>query len=367
MLARADTPTITSIETALLTLPLRGSRHGGGAGVEPISHLLVQVKLNDGTIGSAETPLRLEQNGETAEGAKVLLEHYFSKELQGKRVEPALKQLWQLAAYNYSSKAALDIALHDAQARSQGQSLWDVVNPALVVRQDCLVPVSYQLEWGQTDTGLEPIFAEVEQIIAQGVNRFKVLLRKDSSKDIERLSLLSQSFSEALFYVDAQGNLMPDNAAHKLEQLRDIGVQHVADPLPQQRIKERALLKSEAIVPIVAANYCQTPELLQLESSFDTFDILAINPCQTGLGRSLAMMQYARDHQHGLLVESGGTSGLGTLYAVMLASRPEVTHPCELSYPLKFSRDTITPSLHYEDGFLDVAQLLEGLPRVAPF
>lgn len=367
MLARADTPTITNIETALLTLPLRGSRHGGSAGVEPITHLLVQVKLNDGTIGSTETPLRLEQNGETAEGAKVLLEHYFSEELQGKRVEPALAQLWQLAAYNYSSKAALDIALHDAQARSQGQSLWDIVNPSLAVSKDRLIPVSYQLEWGQADTGLEPIFAEVEQIIAQGVNRFKVLLGKDISKDIERLSLLSQSFSETHFYVDAQGNLTPDKAVKELEQLRDIRVQYVADPLPQHLIKERALLKLEDIVPIVVGSYCHTPELLELEHSFDSFDILAINPCQTGLGRSLEMMRHARDNEHGILIESGGTSGLGTLYAVMLASRPEVNYPCELSYPLKFSRDTITPSLHYEDSFLDVAQLLETLPRITPF
>lgn len=367
MLARADTPTITSIETSLLTLPLRGSRHGGSAGVEPITHLLVQVKLSDGTIGSAELPLQLERHGETAEGAKVLLEKYFSNALQGKKVKPALKQLWQLAAYNYGSKAALDIALHDAQARSQGQSLWDVINPSLAVSKDRLIPVCYQLEWGQVDTGLEPIFAEVEQIIAQGVNRFKVVFSANIAKDMERLKLLSQSFSEAHFYVDAQGNLTPDRARKELEQLRDIGVKHVADPLPQQLIKERALLKLEEILPIVAGRYCPTPAFLHLEGSFDSFDILAINPCQTGLGRSLELMRTARDKEHGLLIESGGTSGLGTLYAVMLASRPEVNYPCELSYPLKFSRDTISPSLHYEDSFLDVAQLLEALPRITPF
>lgn len=71
------------------------------------------------------------------------------------------------------------------------------------------------------------------------------------------------------------------------------------------------------------------------------------------------MLDRAHAADKGVMIGSQAASGLGTVHAAIRASRTEVTHPSELSFPLRLGRGILEGGLTYEGGTLRVADLAE--------
>jgi L-alanine-DL-glutamate epimerase-like enolase superfamily enzyme len=169
-------------------------------------------------------------------------------------------------------------------------------------------------------------------------------------------------------YADANEAMHPETAAGDLAQLRQLGVAYVEEPLPVHLLGARAALKREEILPIIADDSCFTlPELVR-ELDFDTFDILNIKTARSGFTVSQKMLALAHRAGKGVMVGSQASAGLGTLHAAIFSSKGGVTHPCELSFPLKLEADILNASLAFEDGFLEIERLkdLHLAPAFAP-
>ena len=163
---------------------------------------------------------------------------------------------------------------------------------------------------------------------------------------------------DVILYADANEGLEPKTAARDLARLVELGIAYAEEPLPVELIRERAELKAANILPIIADDSCFTLRDLKRELAFDTFDILNIKTARTGFTTSAEMLRLAQGEGKGVMVGSQASSGLGTYHAALFASQAGVTHPSELSFPLKLQGDSTT-SLHYEQGYLSVAQLSE--------
>ena len=57
------------------------------------------------------------------------------------------------------------------------------------------------------------------------------------------------------------------------------------------------------------------------------------------------------------MIGSQAGSDLATSHAALFASKEGVTHPSELSFPLKLYQDSISQKLQYRAGYLTVSQL----------
>lgn len=123
------------------------------------------------------------------------------------------------------------------------------------------------------------------------------------------------------------------------------------------RLKARAALKRAQILPLIADDSCFTLSDLARELDFDTFDILNIKTARTGFTVSERMLGLARNADKGVMVGSQASAGLGTLHAAIFSSKEGVTHPCELSFPLKLGRDILNEPLRFEAGYINVAGL----------
>ncbi|MEX2540874.1 MAG: enolase C-terminal domain-like protein, partial [Trueperaceae bacterium] len=157
---------------------------------------------------------------------------------------------------------------------------------------------------------------------------------------------------------------LPDRALARLEGLAARGVAYVEEPLPVELIRRRAELRKDSPLPIIADDSCFSLADLERELDFDTFDILNVKPARTGVSASLAMIKLAASAGKGVMVGSQAASGLGTVHAAVLALRPEVDHPCELTFPLKLERDSLASPLDYSGGWLSVDALEAA--RLAP-
>jgi len=356
-----DRVRIARVGTAPLSLPMAGAlRWGAGSELARLEHLLLGVELSDGAVGIAEAPLRPTIYGETPEGMRAALARHLAPRLTGLAADDAAGAAAALSSlpFNFALKGALDLALAEALAASRGSSL-----AALETGPQRRPEVSFIL-------GIAPLpdmLAEAGRVVEAGVRVLKVKVGRDAGHDEAVIRALRAEFGTSVqLYADANQTFEAGDAAQRLERLARLGIAWVEEPLPVHRLRERAALVRAGVLPIIADDSAFGLADLQRELEADTFDILNIKPARSGWHVSLAMLSMARQAGKGVMVGSQACSGLGTLHSALLASRDGVTHPSELSFPLKLEGDSLDrpPPLH--GGFLDLddyarARLLPGL------
>ena len=346
-------PKVTFVETRPVQLALKSALRWGKSGeLTKLEHVLVSVFDDAGNVGTAEAPVRPTIYGETVSSIQAVVREELGPGLVGLETQAVTAQQDVLTRIpnNHCAKGALDTALCELRAKAAGRSLFGAE------RGDAAqIKVSFILGIAELDTML----AEAERIFEQGVRVFKVKVGRSAAHDAEVLGALQHTFAGAgvTLYADANESFDPETAARDLERLRTLGVAYVEEPLPVHLLKARAALKRADILPLIADDSCFTLSELERELAFDTFDTLNIKTARTGFTVSERMLELARRAGKGVMVGSQASAGLGTLHAAIFSSKAGVTHPCELSFPLKLGTDILNAPLVFTAGYLDVASL----------
>ena len=350
--------TIARVDTAPLRLSLRSElRWGQRSELRHLEHVLVRVATDDGVSGIAEAPVRPTIYGETRPSVEAAIRDVLSPALVGRDLhdDEALDHAIASLPYNYAARGALDIAVHVARAERRGVDLVTAYGgPRTEIR------VSYILGIDAPERMVD----EALRVAALGVRVFKVKVGRDHAADVEVVRSLGDALADtdAVLYADANEAYDPAEAPGRLERLAALGVAWVEEPLPTHLLRERAALRREAILPIIADDSAFTMRDLERELAFDTFDILNIKPARTGFRTSLAMIERAQRASKGVMIGSQASSGLGTVHAAVLATHRAVTHPSELSFPLRVEGDSLQRPLEYERGVLSLAELTSARP-----
>ena len=343
------TPTIAAIETTLFRLPMHGElRWGSQSSLSEARHVLVTLRLSDGSTGVAEAPPRPTIYGETAATITAIISEELAPRLIGQPAAWAWARMLPIRN-NHTAKGAIDMAVHDALAQSDGQTL----AMRLGATRD-RVRVSYILGIGERDE----VLAEAERVVDQGVRVLKVKVGRDWKDDIARICDLQAMFGARVeLYADANETMAAEDAAWRLAALRDLGLLYCEEPLPVEWMRARAALRAGEHLPIIADDSAFTARDLHREIELDTFDILNIKTPRTGYTESLTMMQRAAVAGKGIMVGSQAGSAIGTARAAIFAARPEIAHPSELSFFLKLKEDLCTASPRIIDGELSLADV----------
>lgn len=346
---------ITGVSAHPFRLPMKGALNWGkGSELRALEHVLVKVhargEAGDVT-GVAEAPVRPTIYGETVASVQSIVA-WLEPRLTGLALkdEAGIWDALHLVANNHTARGALDIAVHDARAKARGQTLFETWRgPNEAIRPSFILGIA------DIDTAL----AEARQIFEQGVSVFKVKIGRDRRMDEHLIRTLQTEFAgeEVILYADANEGLSPGAAAQDLERLAELGVAYVEEPLPVELVKERAKLRAEQILPIIADDSCFSLRDLRREVSLDTFDILNIKPARTGFTESAKMLALAKELGKGVMVGSQASSGLGTRQSALFATQAGVDFPSELSFPLKLEEDTVEERLEFSRGKLNVRSL----------
>ena len=339
---------INRITTTVFRLPMTGAlRWGKASALDEVRHVLVEVELNDGSIGVAEAPPRPTIYGETVYSILSIIEHELAPRLLNQPLERVPARLDEIKN-NQTAKGALDMALQDAIAHQRGITLAE----HLGARADT-VKVSYILGIGDRDT----VLAEAERVFQQGVRVLKVKVGRDWADDLARIHDLQTMFKgEMALYADANECLEAPEAAAKLAHLHAIGLLYCEEPLPVELVKERAALRQQQVLPLIADDSCFSWRDLQRELALDTFDILNIKTARTGYTESQRMLTAALAHGKTIMIGSQASASLGTVRAALFAALPGIDHPSELSFFLKVKEDILTERLTLHDGYFDVTR-----------
>jgi len=344
--------TVTKVAATVFRLPMTGAlRWGKHSSLEEVRHVLVTVTLSDGSVGMAEAPPRPTIYGETVYSITSIIGHELATRIVGQPIQRAFDRLSEIKN-NQTARGALDMALHAALAQHAQLSLATYLG-ATAPR----VKVSYILGIGDQAT----VLAEAQRVFASGVRVLKVKIGRNWEEDLALVRALQAEFGAAMqLYADANECLTTAEAPTVLAQLRDHGLAYCEEPLPVELIRERAALRQQQIVPLIADDSTFSLRDLHRELAFDTFDILNIKTARTGYTESAAMLAAARAAGKGVMVGSQASAGLGTLRAAVFSALPGIDHPCELSFFLKLKEDLLTAPLVLQDGTITLADL-EGI------
>ncbi|MCS6868779.1 enolase C-terminal domain-like protein [Thermus sp.] len=323
-------------------IPLKAPLRWGKASELPaLEHALLEVELEGGVLGRAEVAIRPTIYGETLGSVRAGLA-YLRPRLLGLEADDqeAIRAVLEAFPCNLGLKGALDTALWEAWARSEGEELHQVLKPA-----KHRVRVAYILGLGEE----EEVLADARMAYAQGVRVFKVKVGRDLEADTRRIARLKEAFPEAELYADANEALSPKEAERFLLAWKDLGLLYVEEPLPIEEVEARRRLRAQGILPLIADDSAMTPKDLRRELLLDTFDLLNLKPARTGITWSLEMLALARDKGKKAMVGSQAQSALGAYYAALLAFQQGVAGPNELAFHLKA-----------EGSFLDFPPFREG-------
>lgn len=341
---------ITSIKTIPFRLPMHGTlRWGKHSQLSEARHVLVRVYLDNGAVGSAEALPRPTIYGETIQSIEHIIANQFAPRLVGQSVDfvQNLASLHEIKN-NQTARGAVDIALHDAVAQANGQTLAQHLG---VTRER--VRVSYILGVGDNDEML----AEAERVYRQGVRVLKVKIGRDFSADIERIHLLKQLGDDLDLYVDANETMSAEDAPKRLAELRELGVLYCEEPLPIEAVRDRHALKLANIMPLIGDDSCFSVRDLRREVALDTFDILNIKCARTGFTESRQMLDLAVASGKGVMVGSQASSKLGMSRHAIFAAHAAIEHPSELSFFLKMRSDIVATDIPIENGYIAIADL----------
>jgi L-alanine-DL-glutamate epimerase-like enolase superfamily enzyme len=344
---------IARIGFAPLSLPMAGAlRWGAGSELRALEHLLVGVELEGGALGVAEAPVRPTIYGETREGMEAALRSQLAPRLAGIEADDdaSVQRIFAALPFNHALKGALDLALAEARAASLGASLAQrSAGPQRRPRVSFILGIA----------GLDAMLTEAHAVVAAGVRVLKVKVGRDAKHDERVLRALHDALGDGvLLYADANETLDETDAPRVLERLAALGVAYVEEPLPVHRLAARRRLRAAGILPLIADDSAFTPAALERELEADTFDILNIKPARSGWHDTRRMLAMARAAGKGVMIGSQASSGLGTLHSAVAASLEGVTHPSELSFPLKLERDSLDRALPLVDGVLDLDALV---------
>ena len=244
------------------------------------------------------------------------------------------------------AKAALEMAILDAELRAAGVSLADHLG-AVRTEVDCGVSVGIHEDPAE-------LVEVVDGYLAEGYRRIK--LKIEPGHDVEAVRAVRERFPAILLQVDANTAYTLGDAP-QLAKLDEFDLLLIEQPLAEDDIRGHAELARLLRTPI-----CLDESITSSRSAEDAIALGACRIVNIKAGRVGGYLQARRIHDvceaHGVPVWCGGMleTGLGRAANVALAALPNFTLPGDTSASGRYYAQDITEPFVLRDGRLDVPQ-----------
>ncbi len=235
---------IVSIETTILDVPLVRPHRFATTSMTAQPLLLVAIRTSDGVIGYGEgvVPGGPWWGGESVETMQVIIEKYIAPVVVGRRVDHItviMADIEKVVANARFAKAAVDVALHDAWARSLGVPVHTLLGGAF--RE------SVDVTWALGAAPADEIIEEAHEKLESRLNfSFKLKMGAlDPAVDVARIVNIAQALDgHAGVRVDVNARWDRFTALRYLPQLAEGGVELIEQPTPADQIEVLAELSS---------------------------------------------------------------------------------------------------------------------------
>ncbi|MEE2032798.1 muconate/chloromuconate family cycloisomerase [Rhodococcus chondri] len=343
---------IVSVETTIIDIPLIRPHKFATTTSETQPILLVSVTTAGGVTGHGEgvVPGGPWWGGESVETMQQIVDRYIGPYIIGRGVDEIsgiMVDIERIVANARFAKAAVDVALHDAWARSLGVSVATLLGGAFRTGVD--------VRWALGAAPLEEIVEEVSHKMDERLNfAFKLKMGAlDPAVDTERVVKIVEAFDGKVgFSIDVNARWDRFTALRHVPQLVDGGVELIEQPTPAEQLDVLAEINRRVSAPVMADESVQTPHDAYQVAKLGAADVIALKTTKCGgLQRSkevVAVAKAAGLRCHGATSIEGP---IGTAASIHFAcSEPGINYGTELFGPQLFAVELLQKPLDYSDG-----------------
>lgn len=362
-------PAIVSLRAEPLDIELH-EPFGIATGVQQAArNVLVQVALDDGSIGLGEAAPFPAVNGETQDAALGALEA-LERELNGRdarRWRRIALELKELTPEVPSARCAVESAIIDALCRSAGVSMWTWFGGA----EDCLT-TDITITTGSPDAAARA----AQNAREQGFHTLKIKVGgAPPAHDAARLEAISKAAPGARWVLDGNASL---NVEEALELLDALGaarerVDLFEQPTPARDLDALRNVRERGCVRVAADESARSAADVAELARARAADVVNIKIMKSGVCEALDMIRAARAHELGLMVGGMVESALAMTISACLGAGAGGFSFVDLDTPL-FLRDApLTGGFAQRGPHIDLRELgpghgvaRRGAPRTAP-
>lgn len=313
---------------------------------------------------------------ETVDSARHVLERYLVPAVIGRRFERALELgslMDGLVKGHRMAKAAIEMAVWDAEARGRGMSLATLLNDGTRSRGEdaadpggvstavssevpAEVPAGVVLGVEDDDATL---LERVDAFVAQGYRRVK--LKVSPGRDLTFLEAVRARYPRLPLTVDANGSYDPGSSGNqeRLTALDDFGLLYIEQPFGDDELVAHAALQARLSTPVCLDESVSSPAQCRTALALRACGVVNIKPGRVG-GHGAAREIHDLCLDAGVGVWCGGMleSGVGRAHNVALATLPNMRFPGDVSASDRYwERDIVVPPFELRsDGMMPVPQ-----------
>lgn len=353
-----DDLTIERVETAILDVPLRRPHRFARTGMDAQPILLVTLTTRGGAAGVGEgvVPGGPWWGGESVETMQLIVERYLTPLLLGRRVDDiaGIQQACNdVVNANLYAKAAVEVALHDAWARSLGVPVHTLLGG--------LARTSVPVTWALGTESAAEVVEEARGKLDAGLHTsFKLKMgAQEPADDVARVVEVAEKLAcDASVRVDINARWDLVTSLRWLPRLAEAGVDLIEQPVPGAEVEWLAEINAAVPVPIMADESLRTPSdalrLVKLRAA-DVFSLKTTKSGGLRYTRQIADVAAAAG-----IPCHGGTAiegPIGTAASLHLAcATPGVTYGSELFGPLLMREELLASPLRYTDGHVHLPE-----------
>ncbi|MFD3928831.1 mandelate racemase/muconate lactonizing enzyme family protein [Streptomyces sp. NPDC058614] len=332
--------TVERVETFTVALPTLRDFAVAGGGVttrgRPATRMLVKVTASDGSTGWGEATPIPSWTYETTESIVSTLTHYLAPAATGlplwdldglvRTCDRVIRRGWSTGMP--LARSALDVAWHDALARSRGVSLGELWGRR---RHDTV-----ELCWIATGVDAAALAESVAEGHAHGYRHFKIktglVPGQDETEEVARVAAVRAAAPDARLIVDANQAGTQDSALRLARLLAPLDIAALEQPLPANDIEGLRRLRDLSPVPIAVDESLRHPTDLASFVRRGAIGI-AVAKVQRCAGLTLALRQCQLAEDCGVaLMGSGLTeSDIGLAASLHLFAAHDLTAPADLN------------------------------------
>jgi muconate/chloromuconate cycloisomerase len=348
---------IVAIDTTIVELPISRPHRFANHQIDHQAYLIVRLETDAGTVGVGEgvSPGGPWWSGESIEGQRQIIDHYFTPALLGAdclNLNGVMSTMDRMAYGNEFAKAAVEMAVIDAASRACGIAAYTLVGGTISRER---LPV----RWALSGAGEDEVVQDAVDRIALGHRGLKVKMGAlPPREDIRRLGVLIDKIgSDVDYFVDPNCRWDLRTAVWATNEIEAMGVAAVEQPLDRADIDGMATLveKVTRLIIIADESVCRPRDAL-VATGRRACDAVSVKPAKAGGLRRAG--QVASITSTAGLSCYGGTAletSIGTAAAAHLfATFDELQLGCELIGPLLLVDDLTVAPITYSDGYLHV-------------
>ena len=276
---------IRSYQLARLKIPLKSPFRTALRTVKEMDDVVVIVETDSGLQGFGSAPATEAITGDTHESIIKAIDEAIMPVIKGEDIRnlgQVTGLIQESVAGNSSAKAAVETAVYDLHAQSQGVPLYEMLGGGHPLLQ---TGITISVD------DVESMVSESSRAMRDGFGLLKLKVGKDSEQDIKRVTAIREAVGEGVrLGLDANQGWSPEESVNVLQKLESAGVQiaFVEQPVKGNDLAGMQYVTERASTPVVADESAFGPaevrELIRMRAA----DIINIKLMKCG-GISIAM------------------------------------------------------------------------------